>query len=178
MAIFSWRHLLLFVAVLGSTASALPKQPSTSLASLGGDDDDVITRMVYKLSPTTADGCIINELNDDQLLVSQRSGHGSSSRSLTLESASDHELEHLMTADALRGGAKAAVAPSSASSSSNSALLQRLKVGVYFGVWYALNVIYNSKYLFFVFSLQYISCVPCHLSLRGLFRLLCLPSMK
>jgi hypothetical protein len=33
-----------------------------------------------------------------------------------------------------------------ATSSSPSALRQRLKVGFYFGLWYALNVYYNSKF--------------------------------
>jgi hypothetical protein len=29
--------------------------------------------------------------------------------------------------------------------SSSTGLKQRLKIGFYFGLWYALNVIYNSK---------------------------------
>ena len=28
----------------------------------------------------------------------------------------------------------------------SKAVLERLKIGVYFGLWYALNVVYNSKY--------------------------------
>ena len=47
-----------------------------------------------------------------------------------------------------RGGGKASAAAKKinkkSGSSSNAALLQRLQVGMYFGVWYALNVIYNS----------------------------------
>ena len=29
----------------------------------------------------------------------------------------------------------------------NSALMQRLKIGFYFALWYALNVVYNSKFM-------------------------------
>ena len=153
MTLLSWRFLLLVVVVVlcSTGTSALPKQPSTSLASFGSSNEDDITRMIYKLSATTADGCMVNELNDDDLIVSGGHGHGSSSRSLALEdsaSSSEHHHDELepLTDHTLRGGATSPGAKNKASSAnSNSALLQRLKVGVYFGVWYALNVIYNSK---------------------------------
>jgi len=42
-----------------------------------------------------------------------------------------------------RGGAVKQVVQQDAAM---AALLDRLKVGFYFGLWYALNIIYNSKY--------------------------------
>ena len=52
---------------------------------------------------------------------------------------SDEERASLLT----RGGAAAAAA---AESGVGSLVLQRLKIGFYFGLWYALNIVYNSKF--------------------------------
>jgi hypothetical protein len=57
----------------------------------------------------------------------------------------------LMLSSQLRGGAAAAVVTkrstiATTSASAPSALLVRLKVGFYFALWYALNIIYNSKF--------------------------------
>lgn len=49
-----------------------------------------------------------------------------------------------------RGGAKKAVEVPEVA---NTGMKERLKIGFYFGLWYALNVIYNSK----SFSILYIT---------------------
>jgi hypothetical protein len=60
--------------------------------------------------------------------------------------------------------ATTATAPSASSpSSSSSCLLRRLKIGFYFGLWYALNVYYNSKsYGYRVEYADISSSVPSH----------------
>ena len=126
-----WK-LTIFAAVIGSiatTTSALPKLPS-SLSSIVHSNKQ--SSKPSFVSQKQIDNAVITDVVGDDLDETDE-------EKILLDFDDDgSELSEVVVS---RGGAAKAKKGGAASSE----LLERLKVGTYFGVWYALNVIYNSK---------------------------------
>ena len=127
-----WK-LTIFAAVIGSiatTTNALPKLPS-SLSSIVHHSHKQSSKPSF-VSQKQIDNAVITDVVGDDLDEEDE-------ETILLDDFDDgSELSEVVVS---RGGAAKAKKGGAASSE----LLERLKVGTYFGVWYALNVIYNSK---------------------------------
>ena len=125
-----WK-LTIFAVVIGSiatTTSALPKLPS-SLSSISHSHKQ--SSKPSFVSQKQIDNAVITDVVGDDLDEEDE-------EKILLDVDDGSELSEVVVS---RGGAAKAKKGGAASSE----LLERLKVGTYFGVWYALNVIYNSK---------------------------------
>ena len=127
-----WK-LTIFAVVIGSiatTTNALPKLPS-SLSSIVHHSHKQSSKPSF-VSQKQIDNAVITDVVGDDLDEEDE-------EKILLDDFDDgSELSEVVVS---RGGAAKAKKGGAASSE----LLERLKVGTYFGVWYALNVIYNSK---------------------------------